>query len=322
MGPESDPAVASDRSARLSRRHFIGGAAVATVAAAGAAWWAWGDDVRLRLENRIGGPSVGWPPEPFPADRPPSTRLAVAGDVGTGDERELRTAAVMSAMAAERPFDALLLLGDNVYPDGDPDRLGATVFEPFGPLLESGTELLAVLGNHDVRDGNGEPQADALGMPGRWYSHRAGDALVVALDSTQPDHPEQTAWLDRTLADGRDARWVVPILHHPPFAAGWNDSFLPVRREWVPLFAEHGVDLVLAGHDHDYQRIRPIDGVTYVVSGGAALTRPTDRADFTAVAWSTHHFTDIAVWDDRLLLRAVNQSGDVFDEVTLTPRSA
>jgi hypothetical protein len=321
MGPEDEPAVAADRPSRLSRRHFIGGAAVATVAAAGAAWWKWGDDVRLALENRVGGPSVGWPPEPFPAEALPATRLAVAGDVGTGDERELRTAAVMAAMAAERPFDALLLLGDNVYPDGDPDRLGATVFEPFAPLFQEGTALLAVLGNHDVRDGNGDPQAEALGMPGRWYSHRAGDVLIVALDSTQPDHPEQTAWLDRTLEEGRDARWVVPILHHPPYSAGWNDSYLPVRREWVPLFVEHRVDLVLAGHDHDYQRMRPIDGVDYVVSGGAALTRRTDRADFTAVAWSTHHFTDIAVWDDRLLLRAVNQSGDVFDEVTLAPRA-
>jgi 3',5'-cyclic AMP phosphodiesterase CpdA len=194
------------------------------------------------------------------------------------------------------------------------------VFEPFAPLLESGTELLAVLGNHDVRKGHGDPQAEALGMPGRWYARRTGDVLVVALDSTQPGHPEQSAWLDRTLADGRDARWVVPILHHPPYAAGWAGSDERVRRAWAPMFAEHGVDLVLSGHDHDYQRSRPIDGVTYVVSGGAALTRRTDRADFTAVAWSTHHFTDIALWDDRLLLRAVNQSGDVFDEITLAPR--
>ena len=79
------------------------------------------------------------------------------------------------------------------------------------------------------------------------------------------------------------------------------------------------MQLVLAGHDHDYQRSQTIDGVTYVVSGGAAKTRSTSRADFTETAWSTYHFVDLAVWPDRLELRAIDQHGEVFDSVSLTP---
>lgn len=77
------------------------------------------------------------------------------------------------------------------------------------------------------------------------------------------------------------------------------------------------MQLVLSGHDHDFQRSKRMNGVTYVVSGGASEARRTGRADFTAFSASWHHFVDIAVFDDRLLLRAVNQDTRVFDEVWL-----
>ena len=80
-----------------------------------------------------------------------------------------------------------------------------------------------------------------------------------------------------------------------------------MRDAFAPLFERYGVQLVLSGHDHDYQRSEPINGVTYVVSGAAAGTRRTGEADFTAVSFSWHHFVDIDVFADRLVLRAVNQ---------------
>ncbi len=84
------------------------------------------------------------------------------------------------------------------------------------------------------------------------------------------------------------------------------------------MLERHGVQLVLSGHDHDYQRSVLIDGVTYVVSGGASGTRRTGEDDFTAASYSWHNFVDIAVTGDQLVLRAVGQDGTVFDEVTLT----
>lgn len=155
-------------------------------------------------------------------------------------------------------------------------------------------------------------------MPGRWYSWRSGPALVVVLDSTRPDDPEQLEWLERTVAS-TDATWRIAALHHPLYSSGWHGSATDVREAFQPIFEQYGVQLVLAGHDHDYQRSVPINGSTYVVSGAAARTRPTSRGDFTAVAWSTQHFVDIAIWADRLELQAVAQDGLVYDRFELRP---
>jgi 3',5'-cyclic AMP phosphodiesterase CpdA len=108
-------------------------------------------------------------------------------------------------------------------------------------------------------------------------------------------------------------------LHHPPYSGGYHGSDLTARAQFSPLFAEFGVDLVLSGHDHDYQRTSPIDGVTYVVTGAAAKLRPTDLAEFTAAAWSTNSFVDLAVYDDHIELRAIDQAGRIFDQVSIDP---
>lgn len=270
--------------------------------------------VRYYTALHVGAPSTTWA---LPALTPrPAVRLAAAGDVGTGAGAEHATAAAMARLASSRRYDALLLLGDNVYPAGDPNRVTATVFGPFRPLLAAGTTLLPVLGNHDIERGNADRQAAALGMPGRWYATTVGDVLVVSLDSSRAADPAQRAFLQRTLA-GTTATWKIAEPHFPPYSAGYHGSNMASRRAFEPLFRRFGVQLVLSGHDHDYQRSRPRGGVTYIVSGGAAKLRRTGRASFTAVSWSTHHFLDIAVWPDRLWVRAVNQQGRMIDQVTL-----
>lgn len=247
----------------------------------------------------------------------PIIRIAVAGDVGTGETPARTTALQMDCAGLRDPFDALVLLGDNVYPNGDPARLPATVFGPFGPMLATGTELLPVLGNHDVRAGNGPGQIEMLGMPAAWYSYDLGEVLFIGLDSNQVDEPAQTEWLVETLAK-RDQTWVIIALHHPPFSAGAHGSSLDVRSAWVPLFETYGVDLVLAGHDHDYQRSNPIGGVTYVVSGAAARLRPVGSGAFTAVSVSELHFLDIGVFADRLEIAGVGRSAEI-DRHSLFP---
>jgi hypothetical protein len=253
-----------------------------------------------------------------PFDPAPPLHLAVAGDIGDSGSRLDATATAMADIHAGVPYDVLLLLGDNVYPDGDPARLDEVVFTPFAPLLDSGTDLLAILGNHDVSHGYGDEQMAALGMPGRYWAKEYGDVLFVGLDSNTVDDPEQPAWLDETLG-ASDATWKIVAVHHPPYSAGYQGSSKDVRETFGPLFEEHGVQLVLSGHDHDYQRSKVINGVTYVVSGAGAGTRRTGEADFTEVSWSWHHFLDIGIFDDHLVLRAVNQDGRVADDVTLTP---
>jgi hypothetical protein len=77
------------------------------------------------------------------------------------------------------------------------------------------------------------------------------------------------------------------------------------------------VPLVLAGHDHDYQRSTPQDGVTYVVSGAGAKVRPTGSRDSTAVSSSTLHYVDLLVYEERLVGRAIDQSGRLVDSFTI-----
>jgi 3',5'-cyclic AMP phosphodiesterase CpdA len=249
---------------------------------------------------------------------PPDVHFAVVGDIGDSGSRLDATANAVAAIGAQQAYDALLLLGDNVYPSGDPARLPDTVFGPFAATLDSGARLLAIVGNHDVKDGHGDAQMAALGMPGRWWQERIGDVLVVGLDSNDIDNPEQLAFLDDALG-ASDATWKFVLAHHPPYSAGYQGSSHDVRDAIGPIVERHGVQLVLSGHDHDYQRSKVIGGVTYVVTGGAAGTRRTSEASFTAASFSWHHFVDLAVYDDHVVLRAVNQDDRVADAAVLLP---
>lgn len=268
--------------------------------------------------------TAGWVlPEPpshplDPTNSRPAVRFAVAGDVGTGAAAEWATAELMDAAEEAGHFDSLLLLGDNVYPHGDPDRLTATVFDPFAGVLDGGTVLSGVLGNHDVEQNHAFGQVAALGMPGRWYERHFGNVHLIVLDSTQTESESQHAFLVEALSRSA-ATWTIVALHHPPYSAGSHGSDLPTREAFAGVFAAHGVDLVLAGHDHDYQRSVPIDGVTYVVSGGAAKLRSTGRLPFTAASASEFHFVTVDVWDDYLVATAFTHSG-VLDRVVLAAR--
>lgn len=246
----------------------------------------------------------------------PLVRVAVAGDVGTADRQEAATAAAMAGRGAAGGWDALLLLGDNVYDNGDPTRTGPAVTEPFREVLRPGTALLAALGNHDVRDGNGPGQLRALRQPGSWFARRVGPLLVVVLDSNRPDDPEQLAFLEQTLRTS-DATWTVAAMHHPMFSAGYHGSSLDVRDAFAPVLTRYRVPLVLAGHDHDYQRTRQLAGTTYLVSGAAAKLRPAGHDVDTVVSTSTRHFLDIAVHADPLVVRAVDQQQQTFDGLVL-----
>lgn len=309
-----------ERARRLLRRAAVALLAVVVTAATVAAVVRW-DLVVATATHRIGGPSQTWEVVDLPEDSQPWLRVALVGDVGDGGGREHETARAIEAQSQVDPYDILMLLGDNVYPYGDPERIEATVFEPFGPLLDSGTDLFAILGNHDEMRGRGADQLEALGMPGRWYAVERGELLGIALDSTVPDDPEQLAWLEETLASST-ATWKLVGFHHPPYSSGFHGSHEELRDTFVPLFERYGVQVVFSGHEHDYQRSNPIDGVIYVVTGAASQTRRTGRDDFTAVAYSTHHFVDLNVFDDHLLIRAIDQDGEQFDEVVVPVRTA
>lgn len=283
---------------------------------AGAVALTYGRQIVSYLTHRKGGPSTSSPYVVL--DPPPALHIVAVGDTGDAGRRLDANASSLARIDDVAPFDVLLLLGDIVYPSGDPDRLDELVFEPFAPLTDHGAEVLAILGNHDVMQDRGDEMMERLGMPGRWWARTIDDVLIVGIDSNEVDDPEQFAFAEQALAT-TDATWKILAIHHPPYSAGYQSSSLEVRELYSPLAARYGVQLVLSGHDHDYQRSVPIDGVTYVVSGGGSGLRGTGEDDFTAVSWSMVHFADISVYPDRMVVRAVGTDGQVADEFILSP---
>jgi 3',5'-cyclic AMP phosphodiesterase CpdA len=248
----------------------------------------------------------------------PLVRIAAAGDTGTGDENQRRVVRAMVEHSQGRGFDALVLLGDLVYDVGDADRVDRAVTIPFAPVVDEGAELIPALGNHDIVSDEQDEILQTLGRDSSYYVDRVGPVRIVVLDSNVVNHA-QTRWLVQTLTRRPSGvLWTVVAMHHPPYSAGYHGSSMDVRQAWSPLFARYDVDLVLAGHDHDYQRSHEIEGVTYVVSGGGgAPLRETGSAEFTAVSRSVWHFLDMWVYPDRIVVRAVDHAGELVDSFSV-----
>ena len=111
-----------------------------------------------------------------------------------------------------------------------------------------------------------------------------------------------------------DARWIVAVSHRPPFSSGTHGDDRQVQEAFLPLFRRHGVDLVLSGHDHHYERSRPVDGIVYIVTGGGGRgTRAVGENETAAFAERVAHFVYVTVDHHRLELHAIDARGKVFD---------
>jgi uncharacterized protein (TIGR03382 family) len=139
-------------------------------------------------------------------------------------------------------------------------------------------------------------------------------------------------WLEADLAANR-LPWVVAYHHHPPYSTGEHGSSLDVRAAFVPIYEKYGVDLVLAGHDHEYERMKPIKegqavapgtegAVQYVVvgSGGARIKGfPTSFQPWDAYRNDQDHgFIDVRVEGGTLTAEFVGIDGKVLDRFTMT----
>ena len=246
--------------------------------------------------------------------------LAV-GDYGIGGSGELAAGLRMKRYETRHPANMLVTLGDNDYL-GSPALFRANWQKAFGWARRSGLRVSGVLGNHDYELGRGGYELKTLGMPGRYYTRRLGDVQLFFLDSNAIT-TRQTRWFEQQLA-GSTATWKIALFHHPPYTCGGHAGDADVVRSWVPLFESYGVQLVLSGHDHNYQRFAAQNGVTYVVDGGGAagLYRPHGCPGSyppRVRARYEHGFLYVSAADDRLDVSAVNMRGRVSDHFSLAP---
>jgi hypothetical protein len=168
-----------------------------------------------------------------------------------------------------------LMLGDNAYEDGTDSQFQRAVFDVFPPHLRN-TILWSTRGNHERSSSvyygifdhptNGEAGGVASGTEA-YYSFDYGNVHFVCLDSQGSDRSAsgaQARWLRRDLED-TDQQWIVAFFHHPPYTKGTHDSdteaqIIEMRENFNPILEENGVDLVLGGHSHGYERSYLIDG--------------------------------------------------------------
>ena len=176
----------------------------------------------------------------------------------------------MTAFHAAFPFEFVVMLGDNIYGHHEPSDFKRKFEDPYAPLLDAGVKFFASLGNHDITN---ERFYKPFNMDGkRYYNFRRGDVEFFALDSNYMD-PEQLSWIEKALTDS-DARWKICFFHHPLYSDGKaHGPDLDLRKQLEPIFVAHGVNVVLAGHEHCYERIQPQKGIYYFVLGCSGQLR-------------------------------------------------
>lgn len=243
--------------------------------------------------------------------------LATA-DSGSGDRNQMAVGAAMAALQRRDPVDLVILGGDNIYNEGEISKVGAAFERPYRELLQAGVPFHAVLGNHDIRTANGAGQLayPGFGMKGRWYTVRRGPVEFFMHDSNV-DWPQQRTWLRASLA-ASTAPWKVLVGHHPIYSSGFYGDDRETIARLTPLLARHGVQLYINGHDHNYERSRPINGTTYLTvgNGGAAL-RPVLPGPNSARAVSTYGFASLHADADSLTIEAWDTSGQRLDKARL-----
>ncbi|MFB0516516.1 MAG: metallophosphoesterase, partial [Candidatus Neomarinimicrobiota bacterium] len=199
----------------------------------------------------------------------------------------------------------------------------------FGPAANMMQQipLFPVLGNHED---HADHYYNFFSLPGneQWYSFNYGNTHFAVLDSDDDYLEEggQIEWLIEDL-ENNTAEWMIAIFHHPPFTSGGN-YYRPdriYRKNLLhPILEKYGVDLVFNGHDHHYERIKPIrtregnQAVTYVVCGNGGIPMRYSRTlEWTTYAERVFGFVLVSIDGSRLTYQAININDKIFDELTL-----
>jgi hypothetical protein len=210
------------------------------------------------------------------------TRIWVIGDSGTANANAQAVRNAYLTFAGTRATDAWLMLGDNAYSNGTDAEYQSAVFNMYPSILKQAF-LWPTLGNHDTAGSTNPPatlpyyqlftlptNAEAGGIASGtedYYSFDRGNIHFVCLDSMTSDRSPTAAmatWLRNDLSATAQT-WLIAFWHHPPYSKGSHDSdtetqLIEMRQNFLPILEDYGVDLVLTGHSHSYERSFLLDG--------------------------------------------------------------
>lgn len=290
------------------------------------------DDVALSSGDRL---------LTMPANGGGTVQFIAFGDSGVGSPEQYQLAALMAADS----FDIALHTGDVVYQydaggPGGYAELHKWFFDVYRGWLRR-SAVYPAIGNHDDEASHAAPFRDVFVLPEngasaaypeharRFYSIDQGAAHIVVLDTElafqdTTRRAAQIAWLEQDLSSTTQP-WKIVVMHRSPYSAGGeHGSDLAVRAALSPIFEKHGVQLVISGHEHDYERTIPVrEGtqgtpVVYVVTGGGgARLYPAATAWWTAASRSAFHYLRGAISECRLTLNAIGLDGKAFDAAVL-----
>jgi acid phosphatase type 7 len=267
----------------------------------------------------------------FRAPEPDVLRLVVFGDSGLGSVGQYDVAKAIGAEAIAP--DLVMIVGDVIYPPADDASYDPRFFAPYRALLPA-TPFYAALGNHDYEIQAGKPFFDVFTLPrngpaglvpeSSYWLERAGVQMIVhdTNQSTATLRTQSVPW--HTATTRRPATFRVVFQHQTMYSSGPNYSEPPagaLRTLLAPLYTSTGVDIVFNGHDHLYERTRPIGGVIYVTTGagGAELYPRYHTHAFTAAFFNERHsYTYVEVRGRTLLLRQTDADGLGIDALALT----
>lgn len=220
-------------------------------------------------------------------ETPPATgstgpmRFWVLGDAGTANANQEAVRNAFAPVHAVSPADFILMLGDNAYYFGEDYQYQAAVFDMYPTYLRQ-LPLWSCIGNHEtygpVVNGklaydeifhfptNGECGGVASGTE-RYFSWNYANVHFVSLDSMTSNRAfngTMATWLAADL-EANLLHWTVVLFHHPSYTQGSHNSdyegeCVEMRENILPILEEHGVDLVLNGHSHCYERSYLLDG--------------------------------------------------------------
>jgi MYXO-CTERM domain-containing protein len=209
-------------------------------------------------------------------------RMWVVGDSGTGSARQANVRDAMLGYTGATPPDIYLHLGDMAYGSGTTSEFSNNFFGMYDEIIRN-TVVWPTMGNHEGKSADSVAAvgpyftayvlptgAEAGGVASgteAYYSFDWANVHFVVLESHQSDRSvsgPMLTWLQQDLM-AVDADWLIAYWHHPPYTKGSHDSdaegaLIEMRENALPLLEAAGVDLVMAGHSHIYERSWLIDG--------------------------------------------------------------
>lgn len=200
------------------------------------------------------------------------------------------------------------------------------LFMVLEPLIIS-TPYYPAFGNHETGGAdyfNAYFPAPSSAEGQTYYSFDYGNSHFIILDNyiDYKTSSHQYLWLESELKEASkddEVDFSFVSFHEPPYTASKaHESNLKIRETLCPLFERYDVDVVFNGHNHNYERTVPINGVTYVVTGGGgAPLYEAGSNEWTAYSESTYHFIKADVTGDEVSFEAIRPSGEVFDSFTI-----